>query len=170
VSKLELEGVGFAAPDVAAQVAAGGRFAVHLPEASNTAALGRRLAALLGRGDALCLFGDLGAGKTTLARGVVQAWTQSDEEAPSPTYTLVQTYEGDAGRLSHFDLYRLREPAEVLELGFEEALAEGVCVIEWPERLGATLPANRIELRLRLDGDGRVADIAAFGRLHGAGI
>ena len=136
-----------------------------LPDAAATEALGARLAAFLQPGDALYLFGDLGAGKTTLARGLVAAWTAGGEDAPSPTYTLVQTYDGPRGELWHFDLYRLESPDDAAELGLEEALGAGVAVIEWPERLGAHAPANRLELRLAMDGEGRRVEIVGFGRL-----
>ena len=87
-------------------------------------ALGAGLAPRLGAGDVVCLWGGLGAGKTTFARGAISAWTGRDEEAPSPTYTLVQTYEGPAGSLWHMDLYRLAAPEQAYELGIEEAFAQ----------------------------------------------
>ncbi|MBL8558372.1 MAG: tRNA (adenosine(37)-N6)-threonylcarbamoyltransferase complex ATPase subunit type 1 TsaE [Hyphomonadaceae bacterium] len=138
---------------------------IPLPDAAATEALGAKLAARLAVGDTLLLFGDLGAGKTTLARGLVGAWTGEGDETPSPTYTLVQTYDGPGGELWHFDLYRLESPDDAAELGLEEALASGVAVIEWPERLGAFAPPDRIELRLAMDGEGRRAEIMGFGRL-----
>lgn len=138
---------------------------IPLPDAAATEALGAKLAARLAVGDTLLLFGDLGAGKTTLARGLVGAWTGEGDETPSPTYTLVQTYDGPGGELWHFDLYRLESPDDAAELGLEEALASGVAVIEWPERLSAFAPPDRIELRLAMDGEGRRAEIMGFGRL-----
>ncbi len=75
------------------------------------------------------------------------------EEAPSPTYTLVQTYEGAGGELWHVDLYRLKAPEEALELGLEDAFVAAACLIEWPERLGSYLPAERLDIVLEpLDG------------------
>lgn len=139
---------------------------VRLPDAAATEALGAKLAAQLAVGDALLLYGDLGAGKTTLARGLVGAWTGEGDETPSPTYTLVQTYDGPDGELWHFDLYRLESPDDAEELGLDEALASGVAVIEWPERLGAFAPPDRVELRLAMDGEGRRAEIMGFGRLR----
>jgi tRNA threonylcarbamoyladenosine biosynthesis protein TsaE len=136
---------------------------LHLPDADATAALGAQLADKLAPGDALLLFGDLGAGKTTLARGLIRVWTEGQEEAPSPTYTLAQLYEGPRGPLWHFDLYRIARGEELEELGLEDALAEGPALIEWPERLGGFVPDSRIELRLAMDGTGRRVDIAAFG-------
>lgn len=112
------------------------------------------------------LFGELGAGKTTLARGLVGAWTEEGGETPSPTYTLVQTYDGERGELWHFDLYRLESPDDAGELGLDEALEAGVAVIEWPERLGGRSPPDRLELRLAMDGEGRRVEITGFGRLQ----
>ena len=111
--------------------------------------LGAALARLLRPGDALLLWGELGAGKTTLARGLVRALADPDEEVPSPTFTLVQTYEGPDFPVAHFDLYRLSGPREVFELGFDEALDVGAAVVEWPQRLGARLPPDRLDIELR---------------------
>ncbi len=138
---------------------------IRLAAPSETEALGARLAKVLRPGDALLLFGELGAGKTTLARGLVGAWTGEGGETPSPTYTLVQTYEGGRGEIWHFDLYRLESPDDVAELGLDEALETGVAVIEWPERLGGWAPPDRLELRLAMDGEGRRVEITGFGRL-----
>ena len=108
------------------------------PEA--TESLGAAVAASLAVGDVVCLWGPLGAGKTTLARGLIRALTGPDEEIPSPTFTLVQVYEGSRLTLAHFDLYRLDRPEEVDELGLDDATDQGAAVIEWPERLGDRLP------------------------------
>lgn len=112
-----------------------------------------RLAAYLSlfvrRGDTIALEGDLGAGKTTFARAFIAAVSQGRvEEVPSPTFTLLQSY--DCGRLAvhHFDLYRLTGEGEVRELGLEAALADGVVLVEWPDRLGDALPADRFVVRL----------------------
>jgi tRNA threonylcarbamoyladenosine biosynthesis protein TsaE len=122
------------------------------PEA--TARLGVALANALRRGDLVMLSGPLGAGKSTLARAVIRALTRPDEEVPSPTFTLVQVYEGPAFPVAHFDLYRLGGPDEVYELGLDEALEEGAALVEWPERLGARLPPDRLGIELRLVGSG----------------
>lgn len=116
-------------------------------------AFGARLAAVARVGDVIALSGELGAGKTTLARGLLRG-LGLDGEAPSPTFTLVQTYEPPELRLPvwHCDLYRLEDPEEAIELGLDEAFDEALVLIEWPERLGRYLPANT--LRLRLDGAG----------------
>ena len=99
---------------------------LELGDADATAALGRAVGRALRRGDAVCLWGPLGAGKTTLARGLIRALTRPDEEIPSPTFTLVQLYETPAFPVAHFDLYRLNRAAEAEELGLDEALDEGV--------------------------------------------
>lgn len=136
---------------------------IDLPDEAATRALGVRLGAVLRAGDVATLSGPLGAGKTTLARGVVAALMGDGAETPSPTYTLVQTYAGPDFELWHFDLYRLESPEEVYELGFEDALADGACLIEWPERLGALAPPDRLDITLAPHGAGRRADLTAAG-------
>lgn len=136
---------------------------IALPDVAATVGLGKRLGAVLGPGDVVCLQGELGAGKTTLARGAVEAWTGGAEEAPSPTYTLVQTYEGPRGELWHVDLYRLKRAEDAWELGLEDAFATAACLIEWPERLQGQLPADRLDVELSAVGDGRNAALTAHG-------
>lgn len=143
---------------------------IVLTDAAATEELGARLAGVLAVGDCVALRGALGAGKTTLARGLISAWAGQSEEAPSPTYTLVQTYEGPRGALWHLDLYRLRSPDDVDELGLEEAFSEALCVIEWPERLGARLPARRLDVSLALADQGRVAHLAWWGQDRPIGV
>jgi tRNA threonylcarbamoyladenosine biosynthesis protein TsaE len=129
--------------------------------------LGAAMAPCLRTGEALCLFGPLGAGKSTLARGLIRALTHPDEDVPSPTFTLVQTY-GTAGlTIAHFDLYRLKSPDEVFEIGLEEALETGAVVIEWPERLEGDLPRDRLEVRLSHDGDARAVVLTGEGAWAG---
>jgi len=124
---------------------------LNLPDADATGRLGAVLAAALKPGEAVCLTGPLGAGKSTLARGLVRALTQPDEDVPSPTFTLVQTYELPAATIWHFDLYRLERPDDVLELGFEDAAAEGgIVLVEWPDRAGRLLPRDRLDLSLTM--------------------
>lgn len=139
---------------------------VRLPDAAATMALGKRLAGALKPRDLVFLRGDLGAGKTTLARGLIAAWTGEDE-APSPTYTLVQTYDGPQGPLWHLDLYRLERPEDALELGLEDGLDSALMLIEWPERLGALAPDSRIEVALAPDGMGRIARLSGHGAQAG---
>lgn len=134
-----------------------------LPDATTTHALGRRLGAALAPGDVVALSGNLGAGKTTLARGAIQAWTGAEEDAPSPTYTLVQTYEGPRGELWHVDLYRLERADDAWELGLEDAFVQAACLIEWPERLGGRLPPDRLDIELTPMGEGRSAALTAHG-------
>jgi tRNA threonylcarbamoyladenosine biosynthesis protein TsaE len=86
-------------------------------------------------------------GKSTLARGLIRALTRPDEDVPSPTFTLVQFYESRLP-IAHFDLYRLRHPDEVLEVGWDEARAGGVALVEWPSRLGPFMPAARLDVVL----------------------
>jgi tRNA threonylcarbamoyladenosine biosynthesis protein TsaE len=136
---------------------------IALPDAMATLVLGRRLGERMGIGDVVCLSGNLGAGKTTLARGAVEAWTGYPDEVPSPTYTLVQTYEGGKGELWHVDLYRLKRPDEAWELGLEDAFAGNACLIEWPERLQGQLPADRLDIELAPHGDGRSAALTGHG-------
>lgn len=124
-----------------------------LPNEDATARLGAALAPRLKPGDVVALSGALGAGKTTLARAIIGALTVG-AEAPSPTYTLVETYATAAFVLFHFDLYRLEKAGDVWELGFEDAL-DGVCLIEWPERIEALLPPETLFVRLAMDGEGR---------------
>jgi len=137
---------------------------IALPDVAATLALGRRVGARLVPGDVVTLSGGLGAGKTTLARGAVDAWTGRSEEAPSPTYTLVQTYDGERGQLWHVDLYRLKQPSEAWELGLEDAFFDAACLIEWPERLQGQLPPDRLDIALTQDGEGRRATLSGAGR------
>ena len=144
-----------------------------LPDLAATEALGRALARLLRPGDVVALYGDLGAGKTALARALIRALPglpgtpgdAAEEEVPSPTFTLVQTYERDPAPVWHFDLYRIEDSSEIEELGLSEALAGGISLIEWPERLGAGLPAAalRISLDFGEDGEGRRARLSGGG-------
>lgn len=127
-----------------------------LPDPDSTAALGRALAERLGPGDTLLLDGGLGAGKTHLARALIQALLPVPEDVPSPSFTLVQTYAADGFEVWHADLYRLAGGADLTELGLDAALGRALCLIEWPDRIGARLP-DALHLALRTDGDGRLA-------------
>jgi tRNA threonylcarbamoyladenosine biosynthesis protein TsaE len=129
---------------------------IHLADAEATEKLGRALAGVVRHGDVIALFGGLGAGKTTLARGILLGLGH-DGDVASPTFPIVQTYAPPDTRLPvwHVDLYRIEQVQELEELGLDEARQEGVLLIEWPERLPALWPES---LRLRLeagDAEGR---------------
>lgn len=125
-----------------------------------TLRFGASLAGLLQDGDVVALVGDLGMGKTTLSRGIIKSLLPDLTEVPSPTYTIVQTYDCPDFLLWHFDLYRLDEPRDVIELGFEDALND-VCLIEWPEKAGTYLPEARLTVRLDPAGEGRKLTLMA---------
>lgn len=122
---------------------------------AETLALGGRLFAVARAGDVITLSGDLGVGKTVLARGFVRAGAAPggllDEtfDVPSPTFTLVQVYETKTDVIWHFDLYRVEEASELWELGWEEALDEGISLIEWPDRAAGFLPEERLDVVVR---------------------
>jgi tRNA threonylcarbamoyladenosine biosynthesis protein TsaE len=122
--------------------------AFDLADEAATRRLGEALAGRARPGDVIALYGDLGAGKSTLARAFIRALTGPKTEVPSPTFTLVQTYESEAGRVWHFDLYRLERAEDAIELDIEDAFDQGICLIEWPDRLGRWLPARRLDVTL----------------------
>ena len=138
-----------------------------LQDEAATARRGAAVAQALRPGEAVCLSGPLGAGKSTLARALVRTLTTPDEEAPSPTFTLVQFYEGPRLSIAHFDLYRLTSPDEAYEIGLDEALDEGAAVIEWPERLAGQLPPDRLDIEIAIEGAGRVARLTPHGAWEG---
>ena len=137
-----------------------------LPDPGATSRLGAAIAAALEPGDAVLLYGPLGMGKSTLARGLIRAMTRQDEDVPSPTFTLVQFYESEPP-VAHFDLYRLSRPEEAAEIGLDEALDEGCAVIEWPERLGDEparwLGPDILTVVLAERGAGRLATVSGAG-------
>jgi len=139
----------------------------RLDDEAATSRLGSALARTIQVGDTICLKGPLGAGKSTLARALIRSLTHPLEEVPSPTFTLVQTYDGPEFPISHFDLYRLERPEEALELGLDEALAGGAALIEWPERLGAHLPPSRLDVEIQIDGAARRARLTPHGDFEG---
>ena len=150
-----------------------------LPALGDTEALGRGLARLLRPRDVIALRGDLGAGKTALARALIRALPgpsgAEEEEVPSPTFTLVQSYPRRPAEVWHFDLYRIERQEEVYELGIEEALAEGITLIEWPERMESLLPEDHLDITLTYQkaedaaGDGGSAPQGRLARLQGGG-
>lgn len=141
---------------------------IMLPDEGATEDLGRFLAELLQPGDLVALSGGLGGGKTTLARALIRELTATpDLDVPSPTFTLIQPYEAPGGRqIVHADLYRLRSPDELVELGFDEMTEAAITLVEWPERLGDRAgPILTVDLSLRAEfGDG-----ARFARIDGSG-
>ncbi|MEM7459740.1 MAG: tRNA (adenosine(37)-N6)-threonylcarbamoyltransferase complex ATPase subunit type 1 TsaE [Pseudomonadota bacterium] len=141
-----------------------------LPDLAATSKLAQTLAPHLKTGDVIALRGGLGAGKTTFARALISALLGQETEVPSPTYTLVQTYDGPDFPIFHFDLYRLDDPQEVFELGWDDTQI-GLALIEWPEQAGRHLPAWRLDLSFEFIGDIRVARLEPCGedwqtRLH----
>jgi hypothetical protein len=125
-----------------------------LPGEAATVELGQDMALAFQAGDCLALWGDLGAGKSTLCRALLRALADDAAlEVPSPTFTLVQSYELRLP-VSHFDLYRLADVSELDELGFDEALATGICLVEWPDRAGRALPKDKIDIRFQFSTDG----------------
>lgn len=137
---------------------------LFLEDEAATSRLGEDLALALKPGDCLTLSGDLGAGKSSLARALIRAIADdSGLEVPSPTFTLVQSYDTRIP-ISHFDLYRLADGSELEELGFDEALQNGICLVEWPEMASHEMPEDRIVLTLEHEGKGRRATITAPGK------
>jgi tRNA threonylcarbamoyladenosine biosynthesis protein TsaE len=121
---------------------------LELADEAATARLAATLAQLALPGDILALEGDLGSGKTSLARAFIRTLAGHDEEVPSPTFMLAQIYECGSKTIWHFDLYRLERAEDALELGIEDAFAEGISLIEWPDRLGAWLPVEHLKVAL----------------------
>ena len=117
---------------------------LDIPSALETQDFGAKLADLLRPGDVVALHGSLGMGKSTLARAVIQKRSNNgDLEVPSPTFTIVQTYDLDPP-IYHVDLYRLDDADEAMELGLEDSFDEAISLIEWPERLGPYLPKKAL--------------------------
>jgi tRNA threonylcarbamoyl adenosine modification protein YjeE len=123
------------------------RIALTLPDLTATAAFAGRVAGVAKKGDVITLGGPLGSGKTSFARAFIHACSGRDDEVPSPTFTLVEMYDA-ATPIWHFDLYRINAPEEAWELGLEDALADAISLIEWPERLGPLLPRERLAIAL----------------------
>ncbi|MGH6829405.1 MAG: tRNA (adenosine(37)-N6)-threonylcarbamoyltransferase complex ATPase subunit type 1 TsaE [Rhizomicrobium sp.] len=126
------------------------RMIVALADLAATEALGAAIAAHLGTGDVVLLDGDLGSGKTTLARAILAALGVA-ERVPSPTFTLAQAYRTPRLAVTHYDLYRLKRASEMDELGMEEALEQGAILVEWPDRASGRLPGNALLVRLEAE-------------------
>ena len=131
---------------------------LFLPDAAATDRLGAILAAKLGKGDTVLLSGDIGTGKTHLARAIIQAMAATRGlpliDVPSPTFTLVQTYAFTDIEVWHADLYRLSDPGELFELGLDDALEDAIVLIEWPDRLGLARP-DALSMSFTVKDDGR---------------
>lgn len=117
-----------------------------LPDEQATFDLGARFAAILSAGDVILLEGDIGAGKSAFSRAIIQSMAGARIDVPSPTFTLVQTYDLPQAELWHADLYRLTSPDEAIELGLEDAFDTAICLIEWPDRLGDVAPDHALRL------------------------
>jgi tRNA threonylcarbamoyl adenosine modification protein YjeE len=147
---------------------------LSLSDEAQTLGLGAKLAPRLRAGDFLALTGPLGAGKTTLARGLIGAFVGEESDIPSPTFTLVQTYRRTSNTpleapqiqapldLYHFDLYRLKNAEEIWELGWED-IASAIAVVEWPDKAHPHLPQDRLDIVLSFDNGGRMAQFFANG-------
>lgn len=114
---------------------------------AETQKLAERFAEIAKEKDVFALYGTLGMGKSVFARAFIQKLCEV-EDVPSPTFTLLQTYSSDKGEIYHYDLYRLKNPDEVFELGFEESLYSGINLIEWPENAGNWLPKDIIKIQI----------------------
>ena len=138
-----------------------------LVDSAATEALGRLLGRHLKDGDVLCLSGDLGAGKTLLSRGIATSLGVEPEAVTSPTFAIMNVYEGRELEVRHFDLYRLNRPEELEDIGFAEyAGGEGVTLIEWAELFSEQLPEEYLQVVLRHEGAGRRAVLEAHGRRY----
>jgi tRNA threonylcarbamoyladenosine biosynthesis protein TsaE len=132
-----------------------------------TAELGRRLGEILQKGDTVCLTGDLGTGKTAFTGGIARALGISGY-ITSPTFTIVNEYEGDLP-LYHFDVYRIGDPGEMFETGFDDYISgEGVTVIEWAELIGELLPPDRVEVFIEKDDGDRPDSRLITMQFHGS--
>ena len=129
------------------------RRTVTLTSPEQTTALAGRLAARLAPGDTILMEGGIGAGKTHFARGLILSLLDVAEDVPSPTFTLVQTYDTRAGEVWHADLYRLTGPDEAVELGLAEAFETAICLVEWPDRLGDDAPGTALRMGFEVAGD-----------------
>jgi tRNA threonylcarbamoyladenosine biosynthesis protein TsaE len=123
----------------------------------DTTAWAAQFALCLRAGDTLLLHGEIGAGKSVTARAIIRARLAQAEDVPSPTFTLVQTYQGkDQVEIWHADLYRLTHPDEAFELGLEDAFSQAICLIEWPDRLGDEVPQTALNIHLEAQDGGHL--------------
>ena len=125
----------------------------------DTISFAKKFAKTLKGDEIIALWGTLGMGKTVFARGLIHALTRNDEEVPSPTFTLLQTYDTPLGEIFHFDFYRLKSPEEAFEIGIENAFESGISLIEWPEKIGKLLPKSAINICFEMTQNGRQIEI-----------
>lgn len=116
----------------------------------DTISIAQKIASTIKKGTIIALDGTLGAGKTAFCRGFIQFLCGSNQDVPSPTFTLLQTYECNRFPIYHFDMYRLKTPEEAYELGIEEAFSDGVSLIEWPEKIGYLLPSKHLSITFEI--------------------
>lgn len=122
----------------------------HTDDPQETSEIAIRLGNTLLPGDVLLLSGDIGTGKTHFARHLIQSLQDVPEDVPSPSFTLVQTYQTRLGEVWHADLYRLSTPGEAEELGLADAFETSICLIEWPDRLGEAVPTDALFIQIDL--------------------
>lgn len=130
------------------------KFSYFLENEAAMILFGQALAKISNRGDFYALYGTLGVGKSVLSRAFIQQLC-GKTEVPSPTFTLVQSYEALAFEIFHYDLYRIKSPDEIFEIGLEEAMYNGVCLVEWPDRMKPYLPRDAFVLDISVEGEGR---------------
>lgn len=130
---------------------------------SATTEIASRIGACLIAGDTLLLHGDIGAGKSYFARALIQSLQDRPEDVPSPTFTLVQTYETQLGEVWHADLYRLSDPGEAEELGLTDAFSSAICLIEWPDRLASLAPKGALSLHFQYTDNDTQRDLSFMG-------
>lgn len=123
---------------------------------SETTDFAKSFATQLKCGDILALYGDLGTGKTVFSKGIINALTHINTDVPSPTFTLVQSYDTPTCPIYHFDFYRLKTPEEAFEIGIEDYFNDGISLIEWPEKIGYLLPKKAIKIELSIQNDTHV--------------
>lgn len=145
---------------------------IELASPKKTLQFGEKLAGLLTPTDTVFLIGDLGTGKTTLAKGIIGALRGHSDDVTSPTYNLVHVWPYDGSEIWHVDLYRLDAPKQVAELGLEDAFGHHLCLIEWPDRMGEMAPAQRLDILFHKTKTGRKIVLRPMGqnweqRLHG---
>ena len=144
-------------------------FEVALPSARATRALGKRLGRVLQAGDTVALVGDLGAGKTTFTQGLAAGLgVPADARVRSPTFAIAHVYPGGRVTLYHVDVYRLETESALWALGFEDYIAgDGVCVVEWADRVPAALPEDHLVVRFEARDGGRLASVRGTGTRSG---